>query len=81
MSSTDIKHICFLESKPEINHFGAFVERNTFLHVYEMLHALGLLFIEYKIFAKRVASICFGHFWPFLLRVGNLPRSTLPLQE
>ena len=28
MSSTDIKHICFLETKPEINHFWAFVERN-----------------------------------------------------
>ena len=40
MSSANIKHICFLETKPEINHF-----------------------------------------WPFLLKVGNLPRSTLPLQE
>ena len=34
MSSTNIKHICFVETKPEINH-------------------------------------C----WPFLLKVGNLPRS------
>ena len=56
-----------------------------------MLHALCLLFIEYKngikieyiklilkklLFAKRVAL-----FWPLLLRVGNLPGSTLPLQE
>ena len=47
MSNTDIKHICFLETKPEINHFWAFVERNI-LFAYKMLHALGLLFIEYK---------------------------------
>ena len=61
-----------------------------------MLHALCLLFIEYKkwykklsrlykklilkklLFAKRVAKHLF---WPLLLRVGNLPRSTLPRQE
>ena len=44
-SSTDIKliFVFFLETKPEINHFWALVERNI-LFAYEMLHALGLLF-------------------------------------
>ena len=50
MSSTNcnIKLIfVFLETKPEINHFWAFVERNIlYFFAYEMLHALGL--IEYK---------------------------------
>ena len=54
-----------------------------------MLHALGLLLSEYKtgtrnnfrknlLLAKCVAKLWFS---PFLLWVGNLPRSTLPLQE
>ena len=49
MSSTDIKLVFgFLETKPEINHFWALVERNRpILFAYEMLHALGLLFSEY----------------------------------